>query len=360
MATKKKRDVATNLMNSVKASSVTGTDVKSKQPTRKPSTTPGIQLIERTYNAVREIDPDLIDDSPHADRLELFTIVKSAEALTEDQDVDLQDGSRERLVDSILTHGQKVPILVRNSLKEKGRYEVIFGRRRLAAIRYIRSNPRPGEEGEKDKNLKIRANVETKDPLTSDAEFDNQVLVTQALENAARKNLSAYEKARFANLIHSTGVEKQEVARMMNLSASNLSNLLKITKMVPDSLGDMIGAASGCGRPKWEALATALEEKALSVREATKLLGDMEATSSSDDRLKALLAEIKRRAEHKSKTEVRELGGIAKVQKGPSGLKLTVNETKETAGFADWLDTNIEKILEESLKRFQAENPGES
>ncbi|WP_209508254.1 ParB N-terminal domain-containing protein [Ruegeria sp. HKCCSP335] len=356
MAPRKKRDPGASLMNALQSQSTDVATTKPNEPPKRQSTAPGIQLIEKTYNAVREIDPELIDDSAHADRLELFTIVKSSEAASVDTDVDDQDGSLEQLVDSILSHGQKVPILVRNSKKEQGRYEIIFGRRRLAAIRHIRANPRPGKDD--DRNMKVRANIEVKADGQSEADFDNAVLVTQALENAARKNLSVYEKARFADLIFSTGVEKKEIARMMNMSPTNLSNLLSITRQVPDSLGDLIGAASGSGRPKWEALGSALESKVITAKGATKILMGMDPTVSSDDRLKALLDEIKRKSEKKPKNEVRELGNIAKVLRGPSGLKLTVNETKETAGFADWLDTNIENILEDSLERFHQESHG--
>ena len=332
---------------------------QTKDPAKQSKATPGIQLIEKTYNAVREIDPDLIDDSAFADRLELFTIVKSSERASVDEDVDHQDGSLDQLVDSILTHGQKVPILVRASTKMNGRYEIIFGRRRLAAIRHIRCNPRSDFE-EADRELKIKANIETKADGQTDEDFDNQALVTQALENASRKNLSAYEKARFATIVHSTGIEKQEVARMMNMSATNLSNLMKITRLVPDSLGDMIGAAPGSGRPKWEALASALEAQTMNVDEATSLLESMDPACSSDDRLNALLAEIKRAPKGRPQRASRQLNSVATVQKEPGGLKLIVSETKTTKGFAEWLDTNIESIMEDSLERFHAENPGKN
>ncbi len=359
MAGRRKRDPGASLMSALQAPSAAPTAAAPNDTPTATPTAPGIKLIERTYNAVREIDPDLIDDSVFADRLELFTIVKSAESLNADSDVDHQDATLEQLVDSILTHGQKVPILVRQSSKDKGRYEIIFGRRRLAAIRHIRSNPRPDME-DADTGLRIKANIETKAEGQTDKEFDNQALVTQALENAARKNLSPYEKARFANIIYAAGVEKQDVARMMNMSATNLSNLLKITRVVPDELGDLIGAASGSGRPKWEALANGLQSEVITVHEASKLLSDMDPSCTSDERLNALLAEIKSRSGKSTKREVRTLGDVAKVQKGPTGLKLTIADTKNTAGFADWLDVNIEAIIEDSLKRFKEENPGKN
>lgn len=78
MAGRRKRDPGASLMSALQApSAAPSAAAPNDTPTATP-TAPGIKLIERTYNAVREIDPDLIDDSAFADRLELFTIVKSA------------------------------------------------------------------------------------------------------------------------------------------------------------------------------------------------------------------------------------------------------------------------------------------
>ena len=344
MTGRKKRDPRASLQSALQSQANKPMEVKPEDTPRLPSTAPGIQFLERSHNAIKQIDPDLIDDTPFVDRMELFG--------------DHED-TLEQMVASIQEHGQTVPIMVRNSEKEKGRYEVIFGRRRLAAIRYIRAQPRP-HETEEDSNLKIKANIQTRAYGQPEDEFSTQVLVAQALENAARKDLSVYESARFAKLIFSSGVPKKQVASMMNMSATNLSNLFKITRLVPDCLGNLIGAAPGSGRPKWEALAVGLENKVISVEAAKQLLSDLDPTKTSDDRLSALLEEIRKKSESVVRPEIRALGGFAKVQKGPSGLKVTVTETEKTKGFSDWLDANIEKILRESLIKFESERDEKS
>ena len=121
-----------------------------------------------------------------------------------------------------------MPILVRRSSSD-GRYEVIYGRRRLKACREL--------------GLKVRANVEDLD--------DASALLAKGLENAARRNLSFYEKARFAAVIQVAGHNTKTVRQVLSLSAPGLSHLTKVTENVPDDVGDAIGAAQKSGRPKW-------------------------------------------------------------------------------------------------------------
>lgn len=319
----------------------------------------GLQLIEDAYNTIREIDPDLIDDSSIADRLELFTTVKSdtnpkqSGLKAEDE---LDQGSLERLVDSIRTHGQKVPILLRQKQDSSGRYEIVYGRRRLAAIRFIRANPAEGSEtGEQ--NLSILANIAVKADGQTDEEFDREALETQALENAARKDLSIYEQARFAKAIVATGRTKTEVAAIMNMGATNLSNLLKITRLIPDKIGDSIGAAPKCGRPKWEALANALDANTISAAKAEKLLSDCEDKLSSDERLELLLSHVKAKKKTKQeKPNIRKVSSVATVAKAKDGLTLTIKDTQQTKGFSDWLNDNMDEMIERSLNKFMEES----
>ncbi|MGO4611618.1 ParB/RepB/Spo0J family partition protein, partial [Variovorax sp. 2RAF20] len=72
------------------------------------------------------------------------------------------------LVEQIREHGQQVPILVRPHPQAKGRYQVAYGHRRLAAAKKL--------------GLSVRAVVRD---LT-----DDQLVVSQGQENSARTNLS--------------------------------------------------------------------------------------------------------------------------------------------------------------------------
>jgi len=106
-----------------------------------------------------ELDPGLIDASFVSDRL----AIDAAELA--------------QLVEQIREHGQQVPILVRPHPETRGRYQVAYGHRRLAAAREI--------------GIRVRAVVRD---LT-----DGQLVVSQGQENSARTNLSYIERALFAS-----------------------------------------------------------------------------------------------------------------------------------------------------------------
>lgn len=114
-------------------------------------------LRDLSSNAVREIDPSLIDDGGPKDRL----------AIT---DADVAD-----LVQSIRAHGQQVPIMVRPLLENPGRYRIVYGRRRLRALKLA--------------GIPAKALIRT---LT-----DEQAILAQGQENSLRLDPSFIEKAIF-------------------------------------------------------------------------------------------------------------------------------------------------------------------
>jgi len=107
------------------------------RPKKSPTTSnaPALGALQGSLSAIREIDPNLIDDWGPLDRLDEFTAVN-----TEDD----SDGF-DTLKTSIMEDGQQVPILVRRAGTE-GRFESIYGRRRLKACR--------------DLGIKVKANVQ--------------------------------------------------------------------------------------------------------------------------------------------------------------------------------------------------------
>ncbi|MES0828180.1 plasmid partitioning protein RepB [Ruegeria sp. SCP11] len=309
-------------------------DVKEAAPAPARPITPGLQFIEDTYNAIDEIDPDLIDDWGVEDRLEKFTAVNSGA----DEDTDIPNHSLEQLADSIRENGQQVPIQVRHEPGRTGRYQIIYGRRRLAACRYLKENY-------PDENIKIKANVVDLD--------DDKALIAKALENASRKDLTFYERARFATDIIASGKSRSEVITIMSLTKSGLSNLERVTKSIPRELGDAIGAAPGFGRTKWMILVDALDQKVITLRNAFRELEKLPPDSSSDERLLALLDEIKRKSET-PRPNPRIVGeGLATVKQGASGLNISINDSV-APGFSDWLDEHIESLMKEFRDRFEA------
>lgn len=290
------------------------------------TTAPALGALQGSLSAIRELDPNLIDDWGPKDRLDGFTAVNS------DDDGD----GFETLKSSIKDGGQQVPILVRRAGTE-GRFEIIYGRRRLRACREL--------------GLKVRANVQDLDDATA--------LLAKGLENAARRNLSFYEKARFAAVIQVAGHNTKTVRQVLSLSASGLSHLTKVTDNIPDDVGDQIGAAPKSGRPKWTALAEAFASKKVNASSSFAILSKLNAELSSDDRLEQLMREITRRGARPSEgREATPVPGVT-IKSGRATIAMSIKRAGENAAFAEWLDRELEDIIKKSYQEFTAVNPAD-
>ncbi len=285
---------------------------------------PALGALQGSLAAIREMDPDLIDDWGPTDRLDEFTAVNSDD-----------DGTGfDALKNSIRDGGQQVPILVRKA-KSEGRYEAIYGRRRLRACREL--------------GIKVRANVQDID--------DRTALLAKGLENAARRNLSFYEKARFAEAILEAGHATPTVRQVLSLSASGLSHLMKVTQNVPVKVGDLVGAAPKSGRPKWTALAELFISKKLTEKVALSVLKNCGQDVSSDDRLGVLLKEASKRGARQGNvtSEVTPVEGVT-IKTGRGSVSMSVKKSGANAQFAEWLDDNLAEIIKRSYAEFTTVN----
>jgi len=309
-------------------SGIASTIARSGAPTTdKPARTgaPALGALQGALGAIREIDPAVIDDWGPVDRMDEFTAVNAED----------DDESFESLKESIQQGGQQVPILLRRSGNE-GRFQAIYGRRRLKACREL--------------GIKVRANVQDIDDATA--------LLAKGLENAARRNLSFYEKARFAAAIQAAGHDGLTARRVLNLSASGLSHLTKVTQNVPANVGNALGAAPKSGRPKWTALAELFAAQKLSETDALKILEAVKPTLTSDERLDRLLKEGAGRSAAKSDdvaAEVVIMTGVA-VKSSAAAVVMTVKKSGESAGFAAWLEDNLSEVLQTAHAEFTAVN----
>ncbi|UOA28888.1 plasmid partitioning protein RepB [Pseudosulfitobacter sp. DSM 107133] len=308
-------------------SGIASTIARSGAPaTDKPARTgaPALGALQGALGAIREIDPAMIDDWGPVDRMDEFTTVNPED----------DDDSFEALKESIQQGGQQVPILLRRAGNE-GRFQAIYGRRRLKACREL--------------GIKVRANVQDIDDATA--------LLAKGLENAARRNLSFYEKARFAEAIQAAGHDGLTARRVLNLSASGLSHLTKVTQNVPAAVGNALGAAPKSGRPKWTALAELFAAHKLSEDAALEILAEARPTLASDERLDRLLKVVAGRSAAKGAAAEENviLTGVA-VKSGPAALVVTVKKSGESAGFAAWLEDHLGDILQSAHAEFTAVN----
>lgn len=290
---------------------------------------------------VWDLDPALIDDTRIADRLDPEDVA------------DLRD--------AIETNGQTVPILVRRNPADPERYLLVYGRRRLEAIRLSERVER------------VRALVANLD--------DDAAVRAQVSENTARRDLSFIEKALFARELVGSGFGTQsEVAEVLAVAKSAISMALAIVDMVGPDLATAIGPAHGVGRPRWDTLARAVETSdveraeliALAEAERSKAVATMALTGAAGEApepsvaaFEAVLTRVTRPAPPLASKPVPnatplKLNGkkVGAIRHSATGWRLEL----QSGPFADWLTTEGQAILTELHARWQRrdEEPSEN
>ncbi|TRD17789.1 plasmid partitioning protein RepB [Palleronia caenipelagi] len=283
---------------------------------------------------VWELDPDTILDDRLADRLDPRDVI------------DLRD--------AIEANGQTVPILVRRHPSEADRYLLVYGRRRLEAIRLS------------EKVDKVRALVASLD--------DDHALRAQISENMARRDLSYIEKALFAQELVQNGFGTQsQVAEVLTVTKSSISMALSVVEAVGVDLIRMIGAAHGIGRPRWETLGREMEqssadrdgliriaEDVFTAADVARARGEANEDPADTSRhafeavAKAVTQTLRRQtpapaAKSKSRALVLDGARSGAVSRGAKGLTIRVDDS----AFADWLDAEVEEILAELHGRWK-------
>jgi len=190
-------------------------------------------LREITANSIRDIDPSQIDVDGLRDRLIL------------------EDSSIDELAESISKYGQQVPIMVRPS-SQTDRYQIVYGRRRLAAIR-------------KSGGM-VKAIVRTLD--------DDASLVAQGQENNLRLDPSFIEKSLFISEMQKFGYKPGVIQDALGLTRQGVSNHRVVMDQLPLEIVEIIGPAHGIGRRQWGELA-AFSKKADIVEIAKNTLAEL-------------------------------------------------------------------------------------
>lgn len=285
---------------------------------------------------VWDLDPDEIEDNRFSDRLN-------------PEDVD-------DLRTSIETNGQTVPILVRRHPTADNRYLLVYGRRRLEAVR------------NSDKVAKIRALIANLD--------DTAALRAQVSENTGRRDLSFIERALFAQELLGSGFGAQaDVAQVLNMTRSAVSMSISVAKAIGPDLAQAIGPAHGIGRPRWEALTRELAQSrhdttdlcklALDAREkAARQQTDLADDSAPDPSVAAFEAVQRRLAKGGAQADGVKIGPkpaplmidgarAGTLKKTAQGLRLDLTDIDD--GFADWLENQAQDVLQELHTRWQRE-----
>jgi ParB family chromosome partitioning protein len=279
-----------------------------------------------------ELDPGLVHSGGLSDRLE----VDPAELTN--------------LAESLKTMGQKVPILVRPHPQHPGEYQIVAGRRRLAACRQA--------------GLPVRAEIQDVD--------QHDLVLGQAIENIARENLSYIERARLAaRMVDEAGIQPPEIDIAFSCGKTDRSRYLKIGRGVSNDILEWIGKAPSVGRPRWEKLVSMIdtdegaEGRVRRAIEAANPEADKIKTSDQrfDFAFKAAtpppylangdLPKKSRLGMMWPDSLEKSLGTVIKDQRGVH-VKLSRQSHK---GLADWVFENPNKVAEILLSAYAQEMP---
>ena len=223
------------------------------------------ELAEKGQSGgVLELDPDLVDSSPFPDRL------------PDDDPQPFEDFKK-----SMAEEGQKVPVQVRPHPTVPGRFQVIYGHRRLRAAKEL--------------GLQIKA--------ISQEISDTDLAIAQGVENAARQDLSWIERALFAKRMEDAGLRSRDIQAALSVTRQELARLRGVGSVIPVDLIEMIGRAPKVGRPRWQELAKLIEMHPERLDAARKMVPA--GTISSDDRFQKVLAAFKAKPEPKARPELK-------------------------------------------------------
>lgn len=268
-------------------------------------------IADLKARSVAEIDPFDIEAGGLSDRLES------------------DDADHAALMDSIREYGQQVPVLVRPHPDKPDKYQIVYGRRRVLALR--------------DLNQPVKALVRSLD--------DRDVVVAQGQENSARKDLSFIEKVNFARQMRDLGYKRKVICDTLHVDKTVISRMMTVADVLPVSVIEAIGAAPSVGRDRWLALAALIADTDTSEGEAIALAGG----ETSDKRFETLFHaltlpqrrqdEMSKPAKKARKSQFRDENGdvFGSMTRSEDKLVLTL-PAAEADGFDDWLAENLTEI----------------
>jgi ParB family chromosome partitioning protein len=288
------------------------------------------ELAERAAKAehilqgetVIDLDPEKIDESFVTDRM------------------DDDEAAFSELVEAIRERGQDSPVLVRPHPAIEGRFQTVFGHRRVRAARLL---GRP-----------VRAVVKEI--------ADTDHVIAQGQENSARENLSFIERATFAQQLLERGYERKIIEQALSIDPPMLTRMLSVTARIPSTLTSSIGPAKTVGRDRWIELAQLIERPGnLSIATSVPNDGSF-ATLSSEGRFEhtlSALKKVKKPAKRAAATAVWQTSDkalTAEFKNTGKSFQLSL-KAKDAAKFGKFLSENLGRLYEEF--RVEEKNQGD-
>lgn len=276
------------------------------------------------------IDPALIGDAGISPRLEY------------------SENGHKQLMRSLRRDGQHMPVLLRPDPAAPGRFQIVYGRRRVLALR--------------DLGRPVAALIRQMD--------DTALVMAQAQENWARRAPSFLEKAHFAHRMRETGFDRKAICAALDCDKTTLSRLLKVIDTISPEIARLIGTAPNIGRDRWMALIRIWPEDV-----TPDLAEDMLAIydrETSDGRFGAIFDWLTRRLAAiraprlRQRLVIHDEGGerIGEVRENRTAKVLAIRH-KDAEGFLDWLVPRLPRLfhdwqaaLEATTQKLTAVNSG--
>lgn len=261
---------------------------------------------------VVELDPTTIDGSFVSDRM------------------DEGDEQYQELLAAIRERGQDSPILVRPHPNLDGRYQIVFGHRRVRVATQL--------------GKKVRAVVKALDDRTH--------VIAQGQENSARANLSFIERAMFAKRLEELGYERDVIMSALTSNPASLSKMMSVVSRIPASVITRIGSASSVGRERWVEMSL-LVGKSSNDTAVAKIVEDATfAELESVDRFDLLMQALKTSPKPVKKAALRPAEGswVPADQKLSAQIKNTGKaftlslKAKDAGRFGQFISDNLDEL----------------
>jgi ParB family transcriptional regulator, chromosome partitioning protein len=278
-------------------------------------------LTRLQENAVQDLDASLIDMAGVEDRL------------------GVDDESQRKLEESLRTYGQQVPVLVRPHPSQTGRFEIVYGRRRLKALKAI--------------GVPVKAMVRHLD--------DHALVMAQGQENTARQDLTFVEKASFAAQLDAGGHDRQTIADALTIDLPMVSRMLKVGNAFDLAFLRKIGSAPGIGRDRWLTLTKLVQDTDAKTRAEDATTAGAFGGLTSDERFESIFKAACEKPSPKAPAPatnnartLRNQDGkaLAEVRRTPRGVSLNIS-ARTAGGFDKWLDTHAEELMREIHDRWR-------
>lgn len=278
-------------------------------------------IADLKARSVIELDPHSIEAGGMQDRLESVADEDSA------------------LARSIAEYGQQVPVLVRPHPEKEGKFQIVYGRRRVLAMR--------------DLGQPVKALVRDLD--------DRELVLAQGQENTARRDLSFIEKVNFARQLQDAGYDRKVICDALSVDKTLASRMLSVAEKIPVALIQGIGAAPSVGRDRWLALADLIEETETETGTLLAMVNLNSVSERSDDRFQAAFTYLDGVFSRRREAAVARMSDavpiyaadglpLGNAKRGPNFLTLKLR-LAHTEGFEDWLLENIPDLLRDWQSR---------